>query len=290
MAAARLALLGALISLCVGARAAGIDWHPTWEAALKAAQRNSHIAYIFVYLPGRAACGQMDEFSFRDRQVLELMKNVEAAAVNASSPEGGRFVEQYKLPWIRDPERSVKLAVVPTHAFFGPDGAELHRQSGFVPPAAFRALVERVTELQGLNKRVASNPKDAAAQARLGHLLLLLNQEVPGRRHLELAIALDPENRAGACERARLDLAILGIKQDPSSAIDRLRRWLDTYGRSSSHVEAQFYLATAYVAAGRTSDAEKVLLPFRDAKKGTLEADSEWGARARALLRELPNL
>ncbi len=55
-------------------------------------------------------------------------------------------------------------------------------------------------------------------------------------------------------------------------------------------MEAQFYLATAYVAAGRKAEAEKVLLPFRDAKKGTLEADSEWGARARALLRELPNL
>jgi len=232
----------------------------------------------------------MEEFSFRNPQVIQAMQVVEAGSLNASTTEGGKFVERYKLPWIRDPQRGIKLAVVPMHMFFGPDGAELHRQTGYIPPEAFSALVGRVRELQRYKSRVSANQKDAASHAQLGHIYLMLDQEAAGRRHLEMAIALDPDNRVGACERARLDLAILTIKTDPSLAIQRLRNWLASYGRSSLRLEAEFYLATAYVAAGRKDDAAAVLERYKNPKKGTPEADSEWGARARALLNELPNL
>jgi hypothetical protein len=117
--------------------------------------------------------------------------------------------------------------------------------------------------------------------------LLLLGYDEEGRRYAEMAVALDPTNAVGARERAHLDLAILTIKRDPQLAIERLLRWLEDYRGSKNRVEAQFYLATAYVAADQVEKAQAVLAPFERAKKGTPEADSEWGARARALLKAL---
>lgn len=287
MARSRIAQLLALLAATCPAWGATIDWHPTWQAALKAAKKKGHIAYIFVYLPARAACAQMDKFSFHDPEVIKLMKDLEAGAVDAATVDGGRFVELYKLAVIRDAQRGIKLAVVPAHLFFAPDGTELHRQYGYIVPRAFAALIQRVQQLYALRKSVARNPGDAKTHAELGHLYLKLNRIEEGRKHLEKAIALDPDNRAGAAARARLDIAIITIKSDPKLAIDRLRRWLDQYGRSPLRVEALFYLATAYVAADRLAEAKTVLLPFRNAKKGTPEADSDWGALARRLLKEI---
>ncbi|MBC7287881.1 MAG: hypothetical protein H5T86_07525 [Armatimonadetes bacterium] len=279
--------VGAALAALVCASSSGIDWHPSWQTAMKAASKSRKVVYVFVYLPGRATCAQMDQKSLRDPEVVKAMASFEAAPVDASTPEGGKFVEVYKLPWIRDPQRGIKLAVVPNHLFFAPDGKELHRQVGYIPPIAFRALLQRVLKLRELTDAVKRSPKDPKLQAQLGHLHLELNHEDEGRRHLELAIALDPDNRAGAAERARLDLAILTVKRDPELGASRLQAWLDSYPRSPLRMEAEFYLATAYAAAGRIQQADAVLQKFRNAKPGTPEAESEWGARARALYKSL---
>ena len=278
MAGARVALIMAAL-----VAASGIKWHPSWQTAMKAAAKSGKLVYIFVYLPRRAPCAQMDERTFRDPEVIKLMRKFEAAAVDASTIEGGRFVERYHLPLMRDPQRGLKIAIVPNHLFFTPKGRELHRQVGYLPPIAFRALLQRVLKLNELIQAVHRSPKDPRLQAELGHLYLELNREREGRRHLELAIALDPDNSAGAKQRGILDLAILSIKEDPKLAIGRLRRWLEQYGRGEMRVEAEFYLASAYIAAGHRAKAEDILIKYVKAKKGTIEAESYWGARARAL-------
>ncbi len=278
-------MAGTAVALALAAVLTGgkIQWHPTWQTAMKAANKSGKLVYVFVYLPGRLPCAQMDRGTFRDPEVLKLMKKFEAAPVDASTIEGGRFVERFQLPWIRDRQTGLKLAVVPNHLFFTPDGRELHRQVGYMPASAFRVLLNRVLRLDELIKAVHRNPKDAAAQAELGHLYLQLDREREGRRHLELAVALDPDNSKRAKQRALLDFAVLAIKTDPQVAIERLRRWIERYGRGEMRIEAEYHLAAAYLAAGQRAKADGILLKYVRAKKGTLEAESYWGARARAL-------
>ncbi|MCX7598322.1 MAG: hypothetical protein N2512_05580 [Armatimonadetes bacterium] len=276
-----------VVAPSLAVRGEGIDWHPTYEAALQAGKRNGRIVYVFVYLPRRAACAQMDQRTFKDPKVRSLLSGFECGAVDASTPAGGMFVERYKMQYIRDPQTGLKLATVPGHVFFRPDGTILHRQYGFIPPPGFVALLQRIRRLHELQVALQRNPKDAGTVSELSHLLLVLGHDEEGRRYAEMAIALDPDNAAGARERAHLDLAILTIKSNPELAVERLLRWLDEYRGSRNRVEAQFYLATAYVAADRTDEALAVLAPFERAKKGTPEAESDWGARARALLKAL---
>lgn len=282
-------MAGTAIALALIAtfNASTIKWHPSWQTALKAASKSGKLVYVFVYLPHRLPCAQMDRRTFHDRDVIKLLGNFECAAVDASTIEGGRFVERFQLPWIRDDQTGIKMAVVPNHLFFTPKGRELHRQVGYVPPIAFKALLERVLKLNELIRAVHRDPKNASLQAELGHLYLQLNRNREGRQHLELAIALDPDNAKRAKQRGLLDLAILTIKEDPRLAIQRLRRWLEQYGRGEMRIEAEFYLASAYVAAGEKAKADDILIKYVKAKKGTLEAESFWGARARALYREL---
>lgn len=278
-------ILASVVSLPL--KAEGIDWHPSYEMALQAAKRSGRLVYVFVYLPRRAACAQMDQRTFKDPQVRSLLGGFECGAVDASTAAGGAFVERYKMQFIRDPQTGIKLATVPGHVFFRPDGTILHRQYGFIPPPGFVALLQRVKRLHELQATLRSNPKDARTTSELSHLLLLLGHDEEGRRYAEMAIALDPDNAAGARERAHLDIAILTIKSNPDLAVERLLRWLDDYRGSKNRVEAQFYLASAYVAADQTDKALAVLAPFERAKRGTPEAESEWGARARALLKAL---
>jgi len=280
------ALTSAVLA-CLLLWADGIDWHPSYETALQAGKRNGRLVYVFVYLPRRATCAQMDQRTFKDPQVRSLLSGFECGAVDASTQEGGAFVERYKIQYIRDPQTGIKLATVPAHVFFRPDGTILHRQYGFIPPPGFVALLQRVKRLHELQVALRQGPNNARIVSELSHLLLLLGYDEEGRRYAEMAVALDPTNAVGARERAHLDLAILTIKRDPQLAIERLLRWLEDYRGSKNRVEAQFYLATAYVAADQVEKAQAVLAPFERAKKGTPEADSEWGARARALLKAL---
>jgi hypothetical protein len=271
----------------LAAPTADLEWHTNWEAAVKAGGKNNRIAYIFVYLPYRAACNQVDQRTFSNAEVRKRLARFELGGVDASTLEGGAFVKLYKLAWIQEPRSKMRLAVVPAHIFFSPDGTVLHRQYGFIAAAGFAALLDRVDVLRHSRAALRQNPRDARAAAECGHTLLLLGQTDEGRRYLEMAIGLDPENAAGAAERARLDLAILTMKTDPDLAVERLRRWLDTYGQSPLRLEARFYLATAYVVAGDTAQADAVLAPFVNARKGSPEADSDWGARARKLYKEI---
>lgn len=275
------------VLFCEVAHGDGTDWHPGYEMALQAGKRNGRLVYVFVYLPRRAACAQMDQRTFKDPKVRSLLGQFECAAVDASAPAGGAFVERYKMQYIRDPQTGIKLATVPGHVFFRPDGTILHRQYGFIPAPGFIALLQRVKRLHELQVALRRNPRDASTVSELSHLLLLLGHDDEGRRYAEMAVALDPDNAAGARERAHLDIAILTIKSNPELAIERLLHWLEDYAGSKNRVEAQFYLATAYVAADQTDKAMAVLAPFERAKKGTPEAESEWGARARALLKAL---
>ncbi len=286
-AALRIVAAAALAAaLTAVAPAASVKWHISVEAALKAARKSGRPVYVFVYLPYRANCWQMDKFCFHDATIARLMKNFECAGVNAATPGGAAFVDKHKLAKIRDPNTGIVLALVPAHLFLKPDGSELHRQYGYTAPPAFKALLERVLELYRTQKQIARKPS-AALYAKAGHLLLVLGREDESRRYLSKAIDLGQGRDPEAVRRARLDLAILAIKRDPDVAIRRLRMWLDEYGDTPDRCEAEFYLATAYVKAGKRAQAEQLLLKYMRAKKGSPEAESIWGARARRLYRDL---
>jgi hypothetical protein len=265
----------------------GLDWHPDWQVAVEAAAKTGHIAYIFVYLPYRTSCGQMDQRTFSNTEVIKRLDKFELGQVDASTPDGGAFVRKYNLAWIQEPHSKMKLAVVPAHLFFGPDGTLIHRQYGFIPAQGFAALLDRVDTLRHCRAALKQNPRDASACAQMGHTLILLGQVEEGRRYAEMSIAYDPSDATGAPIRSRLDLAILAIKSDPNLGVERMRRWMDAYGASSLRLEGRFYLATAYYAAGNSRACEDALLPFVNARKGSPEAESEWGAMGRKLYQQL---
>jgi hypothetical protein len=267
--------------------AVGLDWHPNWTTAVEAAAKNGRVAYIFVYLPYRTTCGQMYQRTFSNAEVIKRLDHFDLGDVDASTKDGGDFVRRYNLAFIQDPHSKMKLAVVPAHLFFAPDGTLLLRQYGFIPAQGFAALLDRVDILRHCRAQLKQNSHDASACAQMGHTLIVLNQIDDGRRYAEMAIAYDPSDATGAPIRARLDLAILAIKSDPNVGVDRLRRWLDAYGTSALRLEGRFYLATAYYAAGNTRAAEDTLMPFVNARKGSPEGESDWGALGRGLYKEI---
>ncbi len=271
----------------LAAPSVGLDWHPDWQTAVAAAAKSGRTAYIFVYLPYRASCGQMDQRTFSNTAVIKRLDKFELGQVDASTLDGGAFVKRYNLAWIQEPHSKMKLAVVPAHLFFAPDGTVIHREYGFIPASGFVALLDRVETLRHCRAALKQNPRDASACAQMGHTLILLDKVAEGRRYAEMSIAYDPSDTTGAPMRARLDLAILAIKSDPDLGVERLRRWMDAYGNGALRLEGRFYLATAYYAAGNTRATEDTLMPFVNARKGSPEADSDWGAMARKLYKDI---
>lgn len=265
----------------------GLDWHPTWPMALKASAKSGHVAYIFVYLPYRAACGQMDERTFSNTQVIKGLAKFECGQLNAALPENADFIRKYKLAYMEDPHTKAKLAVVPAHVFLAPDGKVLLREYGYIPAPGFVGLLDQVEVLRHCEAALKKNPHDASACAQMGHTLLLVGKKKEGRRYSELAIAYDPGGTTSGPCRARLDLAVVEIKGNPKLGLHKMKRWWSAYKDSSLRLEGRFYLATAYYAAGDTKSAQETLLPFVDAHKGTPEADSEWGALGRKLYQEI---
>jgi uncharacterized protein YyaL (SSP411 family) len=141
--------LGALLS-AGSARAEGIVWHP-WSNAIFAQARREH---KFVLLDLEAVwchwCHVMDDTTYRDAQIAaQIGANYLAVRVDQDArPDLASRYEDYGWP---------------ATVIYGPDGAEIVKKQGYLPPAGMARLLREVVADPSPVRYRDSRPEPPAA-------------------------------------------------------------------------------------------------------------------------------
>ncbi len=148
----------------------------TFEQALAEATRAKKIVFIDFWASWCGWCKRLDRETLADNTVVAETQDLVCLSIDAESQDGQPLAARYGV------------AGLPALVFLEPGGSLRDRLAGFRPPAQFVAEVRRVKSgegtLGGIEKRIAANPKDAAARL---DLVLRLRQLHEGRWEREIA-------------------------------------------------------------------------------------------------------
>jgi tetratricopeptide (TPR) repeat protein len=297
-----------------GAQAASLQWSNAPDATLAKAKAEGRPVYIYIWAKYNPNCVYMADVTLADDAVMAQLGNFELVALDADNRANFPFFDRYKIRYVRmegpnnEPvpyENGLQVkggAMYPTNLFLDTEGREVFRMYGQVDPKAFATRLGQVQQLLKAWDNQRANPTSATAEAQLGHLYAELQVIPEAKKHLQRALALDPN---GALQPdINLDLIIMGIPDDPTGSLPKLQAWEKQYATHPRLLEAVYYEAVANAAAGAqlidTSPeispnivketvacydaALRILDRFLEAKPGSAEFQSPWYQQANKLI------
>ena len=256
-----------------------VAWHARPERAREAAAKSGKLVYLYIFTPAQKACNRMRAETLTHPTVIELLRNFECCPVDASVAANKAIVDKYAWGVSEDRELKTRFGSMPAHLFTDAAGKEHYIRWGFIPAPGFVVILRHVLSLAELKAVLAKTPKDPRANADLGHVMIELELFDKGKEHLRLALANDPDNKAGALEDATLDLTILSIPDDPVKGFAALGKFLEDFPRTDRKLEVVYFQAAALAAQGTPAkyrEAVKLLQPFKTADETQPAYNSPW--------------
>lgn len=290
---------------------------PTWgtnpQQVLEAAAQSGKPVYVYIWARYDRACEATAAETLLHDQVVAQLQNFERLAIDAMNRRNFPFLDERKIPYIKptpvDPGQTGPtdpaamtvqgMARWPTHLFLDAHGTEIYREYGFIPGVGFARILGQVRELAVQWEASRQKPDDVLPEANLGHLYTVLKVFPEAKKHLERALALDPENKSGVVPGVQLDLMIIALPDDPAAGKKAVREWQKRNPRHPRLLEALYWEAVGEVAdwqlSGDTGRAKldaaaKLLSRFQTAKPDSPEAKSEWYIPAMELLAAIEQL
>jgi len=279
------------------------SWKTKSAEVLADAQTSGRPIYAYIWTRFEPACNEMSSQTLMYDLVVAQLQGFERLAVDALNQQNFPFLDQYKVPYVKlaplnqpiDPnaptgptppqDMTVQArAEWPTNLFLDSQGKEIFRVYGFVAGKQFAQMLGQVQELAKQWDLLRQNPNSLAAEAALGHLYLQLKVFGESRKHLQHALALDPQNTSGVLPDVQLDLTILALPDDTQAGALALVDWQKRNPHHPRLLEAVYYQAVAEVNNGDLGGAVKLLNRFAQAKPGSPESKSEWFVPACSLL------
>lgn len=107
-----------------------INWRDSWDSALEEAKKANRRIVLELYMEGCPHCTHLHTETHADAGVVESL-NSKYVPVRL---EGRSHMDVVK---------KFNVTGAPTTLVFSPDGTELHRFAGFVPPADYLKELEK---------------------------------------------------------------------------------------------------------------------------------------------------
>jgi len=111
---------------------AEISWESDWEAAFSRARNQGRPVMASFYADWCVWCKTLETITYRDQKVAAML--AERVVPLNIDIEGER----------KDLARDHRVQAPPTIILFAPDGSEIGRIPGYLPPTQFLTVVERI--------------------------------------------------------------------------------------------------------------------------------------------------
>ncbi len=193
-------VLGGMVVLALAllpflrSRPPALQWHHTPESAFDAARSSGLNVLAFLYTDWCGYCRRMDRSTFVDPDVIrELGEAYVWLRLNAEKdPAGVRMQEDFGV------------GGYPTILILDPEGQEIDRVAGFVPPERFpeavRARVESPSSLARIRQRLREDPSDVTGHFELASRLMERGMAEQASRHFRKVTELDSDNHSGRAD------------------------------------------------------------------------------------------
>lgn len=287
-----------------------LNWHQSFEDASEAAQKSGKPILAFVYVQTHPPSVTLANVLMPRETVAKKLREFELLGVPYGTGAHQDFLDRYEIQeniaTTNNGSGELRLyPTLPVMLCLESDGSEYLRDKGYTPApgdssqhnekllkaaaAAFAAHLDRTRRLITLLRDIDREPT-ARAHAATGHLLMDMNLYARAQKHLDRAMALDPNNSIGAFADAYLDTIILSVPEEPEQALRQLEDFHVRFPDSERLLEEQYYRAVCLVAMERYDEATRILSSVCEEAEDTPVSLEAWYVPARRLLGRLQQL
>ena len=177
----------ALSLMATGANAA-VKWSDdSYEKIISRAKQENKYVFVDFYATWCGPCKRMDEKTFTDAKVQDLLNSMIAADWDAEKDPHIAIAKQYKV------------SAYPTLLVIGPDGKEVDRHLGYLDPAEFIQIIDGyrngVGTIAALEKQLQSRPDDLELLYQVGTKHAEAGRSDQAAPPLNKVLKLDPNNK-----------------------------------------------------------------------------------------------
>jgi tetratricopeptide (TPR) repeat protein len=183
----KLAIGLAAFTLIATCAEAGVRWSDeSYDQILARAKQENKYVFIDFFTTWCGPCKRMDEKTFSDVKVGELLNTMIAADWDAEKDPSMAIAKKYKV------------AAYPTLLVIGPDGKEVDRHLGYLDPAEFIETIDGyrngVGTIAALEKELAKRPNDVELLYQVGVKHAEAGRSEEATAPLNKVLTLDPHN------------------------------------------------------------------------------------------------
>jgi tetratricopeptide (TPR) repeat protein len=183
----KLALGIAAFSLIATCAEAAVKWSDeSYEQILARAKQENKYVFIDFFATWCGPCKRMDEKTFTDAKVQDLLNGMIAADWDAEKDPNVAVAKRYKV------------SAYPTMIVIGPDGKEVDRHLGYLEPAEYISTVDGyrkgVGTIAALEAQLKSRPDDVELLYQVGTKHAEAGRSEEAAVPLNKVLKLDPNN------------------------------------------------------------------------------------------------
>jgi TolA-binding protein len=184
----KLALGIVALSLIATGASAAVKWtDESYEKIVARAKQENKYVFVDFYATWCGPCKRMDEKTFTDAKVQDLLNSMIAADWDAEKDPNIAVAKKYKV------------SAYPTLLVIGPDGNEVDRHLGYLDPAEFIQIIDGyrngVGTVAALEKQLQSRPDDLELLYQVGTKHAEAGRSELAAVPLNKVLKLDPNNK-----------------------------------------------------------------------------------------------
>ncbi len=247
---AGVALLG---SACRPKKKEGVVWLATMDEGKERATEDGKPLLVYYTADWCKMTEQFEDDTLANATVAEKLRGFVTVKIDADADE--------------ETPAAYNVTAFPTTIFYNPDGSEVKRLVGVVPPAAFVKLLDdvlagRLETVKEMLAREKANPDDLTLAYELGKMYAETGRPGKARRRFDKIIARDPENATGFVPAALTQLGFADlVGRRPDDAIARFSAVIANFGDTAEARKCQLYLGDAYQLK---DDADRAVAAYRE--------------------------
>ncbi|KPL04017.1 MAG: hypothetical protein AMJ90_02250 [candidate division Zixibacteria bacterium SM23_73_2] len=244
-----------------------IEWQTSLDQGLELAEKQNRKLLVDFFREDCKWCERLDDSTFTDREVISL--TLDFVFVKINGKEDTLLTNEHKV------------SAYPTVLILKPDGEEIERIVGYLPPREFFRTVKLYLKGKGtltdLEEMLNKDSADVKLLLRVGEKYMDRKRYDEAKDLFRKVTNIDSKNYWGKTDSALFNLAYSHYRENEyKDAIEKFLKLATEFPKSSLGVEADEYIPYVYEKMGDTTKALNLYEKFLGKHPTVDKSEREW--------------